>query len=316
MTIEGQTILVFGKNGQVGGEIAHLVSTSETQYFKTPHQWVYASRENVDLTDAEALSTYLESQKPCAIINAAAYTAVDKAESDQDTAKAVNATAPKIMAQYSAAQSIPFVHISTDYVFDGSKDGRYTEDDPINPLGVYGATKADGEKEVIATQAPAVILRTSWVYAENGANFVHTMLRLGQERDELNIVNDQIGAPTNARDIADTVLKITATLLDNPNDTSKFGIYHMVAGGETSWHGFAEFIFETAAEHSLKTPSTLGAIPSSAYPTPAKRPLNSRLDCTKLAQNFGITLPHWKDSARICLKNILKNISHGKAKAS
>lgn len=316
MAQQNRTILVFGKNGQVGQEIRNLVGQDFSQSGKT---WIFAAREDVDLTDADSLTRYLDDQKPDAIINASAYTAVDKAESDVEAAFAVNAKAPEIMAVHAKKLGIPFIHISTDYVFDGTKSSPYVEDDAIHPLGAYGASKAEGEKAVIATGANAVILRTSWVYAVIGKNFVHTMLKFGQERDAMRVVNDQIGAPTNARDIAKTLLGVLEQMLSAPQDMSKAGLYHMTARGYTSWHGFAAFIFEKAKSYGLKTPNVLEAIPASEYPTPAKRPSNSRLDCTKLEQVFGIALPQWEDSANSCLDEILdhtQNIQQQKVSAS
>lgn len=306
MAQQNRKILVFGKNGQVGQEIRNLVGQTD----QSGKIWVFAAREDVDLTDADSLARYLEAQTPDAIINASAYTAVDKAESDSDAAFAVNAKAPEVMAICAKKQGIPFIHISTDYVFDGMKSSPYVEDDAVNPLGVYGASKAEGEKAVMATGANAVILRTSWVYAVIGKSFLHTMLKFGQERDSMRVVNDQIGAPTNARDIAKTLLDVLDQMLAAPQDTSKAGLYHMTARGYTSWHGFAAFIFEKAKAHGLKTPHVLDAIPASEYPTPAKRPSNSRLDCTKLEQVFGIVLPQWEESAGSCLDEILESTQY------
>lgn len=310
MTSNKTNILIFGKNGQVGQELySHFengynnISLDDTDFL---------SRDDIDLTDAVSLRRILKDKAPTAILNASAYTAVDKAESDKETADAVNAIAPQIMAEYAQEHRIPFIHISTDYVFDGTKSGEYIESDPICPINAYGQSKADGEAAILSGTAPAVILRTSWVYAEKGTNFVHTMLRLGQERDALSIVSDQIGAPTNAKDIARGILDI----LPQIKPDSKPQLFHMCAQGHGSWFDFASLIFDIAKEHGIKTPESLSPIPSSAYPTPAARPLNSQMDCSALTKAYGVTLPHWEESAKDTLNKILSTIKNKKAIAS
>ncbi|HBR69230.1 MAG TPA: dTDP-4-dehydrorhamnose reductase [Rhodospirillaceae bacterium] len=280
-------VLVFGRTGQVAQALAA----------KAPRTWVFAGREQADLTDEAALKKLIDSKNWNAVVNAAAYTAVDRAESEQELAHAVNANAPGAMARACAENNIPFVHISTDYVFDGNGDRPYTENDPINPLSIYGKTKADGEKAVMDAGGRAVILRTSWVYAPEGKNFVNTMLKLGQEREELRIVSDQKGAPTSAADIADGIMSILSRF-------DAGGIFHMTAGGSTTWHGFATEIFRIAREKGLKTPGRVIPITTAEYPTPAKRPLNSRLDCSKLEKVYGVALPSWQEGLAVCMDSL------------
>jgi dTDP-4-dehydrorhamnose reductase len=310
MTHAPQKILVFGKNGQVGHEL--LCHFHENYNGLMPEDAVFLGRDDVDMSDMDALLKTLKEQAPTAIINAAAYTAVDKAESEEALCMAVNALAPQIMAEYAQDHKIPFIHISTDYVFDGTKTAPYTESDAPCPVNVYGKSKYEGEQAILKTQAPAVILRTSWVYAAKGANFVHTMLRLGQERDTMGIVSDQIGAPTNAKDIARGILDILPQI--EPDSGPE--LYHMCAQGTGSWYDFAQLVFEEARACGLTTPDTVTPIASSAYPTPAQRPLNSRMDCSALTQSYGVTLPDWQTSARACLAQILNDTDNKKAMAS
>ncbi len=278
-------VLVFGRTGQVARALA----------MQAPRTWLFAGRDAAELTDAASINKIISEIKWSAVINAAAYTAVDRAESEPGIARAVNADAPGIMAQACVRADIPLVHISTDYVFDGAADRPYTEDDTINPLNVYGRTKADGEKAVLDAGGRAVILRTSWIYAPEGKNFVNTMLKLGQERDELRIVNDQIGAPTSTDDIAHGILQILSSL-------DATGIFHMTASGSTSWHGFATEIFRMADKKGLKIPQRIIPIRTAEYPTPARRPLNSRLDCNKLAKRYGVILPPWQQGLSACME--------------
>ena len=269
------TLLIFGKTGQVAQELARRAPDAQ-----------FAGRETADLTDPAACAALIRQLHPSAVINAAAYTAVDKAESDAATAQLVNADAPAAMAAACAELGIPFVHISTDYVFDGSGDTARAEDAPTAPLGVYGQTKLDGERAVQAAAGQYAIMRTSWVFSAHGNNFVKTMLRLGAECDRLTIVADQIGGPTPARAIAEACLSIAYQLCADP---SKGGTYHVSGAPDVSWAGFAR---ETFAQAGMAV--TVEDIPSAAYPTPARRPLNSRLDCSALAADFGITQPDWR----------------------
>ena len=277
-------ILVFGKTGQVARE------------FQLYDGVQALGREDADLNDPAACALIIAASDADAVINAAAYTGVDAAETDVDTAFTVNAKAPTAMAEAAAARDIPFVHISTDYVFDGSGIRPWAEDDRADPLGVYGASKLAGEHGVRAAGGPHAILRTSWVVSAHGSNFVKTMLRLCAEREALSIVADQIGGPTCAGDIAAVLMEMATQIKADP---SKLGTYHFSGTPDTSWADFAREIFQQAnIECSVEN------IPSSAYPTPAKRPANSRLDCTKLNTIFELSRPDW----RVGLANILNDL--------
>ena len=279
------TLLIFGKTGQVAQELARRAPDAQ-----------FAGRETADLTDPAACAALIRQLHPSAVINAAAYTAVDKAESDAATAQLVNADAPAAMAAACAELGIPFVHISTDYVFDGSGDTARAEDAPTAPLGVYGQTKLDGERAVQSAAGQYAIMRTSWVFSAHGNNFVKTMLRFGAERDRLTIVADQIGGPTASADIAAAALSMAATMRA---DATKGGIYHFAGAPDVSWADFAREIF---AQSDL-APEVVD-IPSSDYPTPAKRPLNSRLDCAAITRDFGIARPDW----RVSLQDVIKEL--------
>jgi dTDP-4-dehydrorhamnose reductase len=267
-------ILVFGKTGQVARELARQANV------------IALGRDDADLADPAACAAIIAVSDADAVINAAAYTAVDKAEGDVTTAQLVNSAAPAAMAAACAARAVPFVHISTDYVFDGSGDAPWQVNDPTGPLGVYGRTKLAGEDGVRAAGGPFAILRTSWVFSAHGANFVKTMLRLGAERDALAIVADQIGGPTPATCIAAACLKI-AIALDRAATLS--GTYHFSGAPDVSWAGFAR---EILAQSDLAV--QVRDIPSSDYPTPAARPANSRLECSDITRTFGIKRPDWR----------------------
>ena len=228
------------------------------------------------------------------IVNAAAYTAVDAAEGDAAAAERANAAGPALLAAHCARRGIPLVHISTDYVFDGSKGAPYVETDPTAPLGVYGATKLAGEQAAMAAWPRTVILRTAWVYSATGRNFARTMLGAARKTDTLRVVADQRGCPTTAADLAAAIVAIAPRLSDGWED-GLAGIYHAAGGGETTWHGLAVALFEEAGRHGLKMP-TVTPIATSDWPTPVRRPADSRLDCGKLARVFGVALPHWRDS--------------------
>ncbi|ATI44043.1 dTDP-4-dehydrorhamnose reductase (plasmid) [Pacificitalea manganoxidans] len=269
-------LLIFGATGQVARELARLVPEAR-----------FLDRAAVDLSDAEACRSAVLDSGARRIINAAAYTAVDKAESEPDLAHAINATAPGIMAKAAREIDASFVHISTDYVFDGSGNGPWAPSDTPTPLGMYGRTKLAGERAVTAAGGRRAILRTSWVFSAHGQNFVKTMLRLSETRDALNVVDDQIGGPTSAASIARAVLTISEQLHDG---TAPSGIYHFSGAPDTNWAGFAQAIFAAASRNVAVTP-----IPSREYPTPAPRPLNSRLDCALTEQTFGIARSDWRD---------------------
>jgi dTDP-4-dehydrorhamnose reductase len=251
-------------------------------------------RPRLDLASAASIEAFLDGARPDIVINAAAYTAVDKAESEPQVAHAINAEGPAVLAAGCAKRSIPLIHISTDYVFDGTKTSPYIEDDAIAPLGVYGRSKADGEEAVRRLNPQHVIVRTSWVYGPDGANFLKTMLRLAAERDEVGVVGDQHGAPTRADDLAAALLDVSDSLLKSPA-VDRWGTYHLAGGGQTTWHGFAAKIFQHTAAQGLKTPR-LKQIATADYPTPARRPAYSVLDQAKIGKSFGVKMPNWSDS--------------------
>lgn len=278
-------LLIFGRTGQVGRELARLVPDAR-----------FVGRDQADLTDPAACAAVIGATQPQAVINAAAYTAVDKAESDRETAQRVNAGAPGAMAAACAAVGVPFLHVSTDYVFDGSGDRPWAEDDATGPLGVYGATKLAGEQAVAAAGGQWAVLRTSWVFSAHGTNFVKTMLRLGAEREALTIVADQIGGPTPAADIAAALLTMAQAMQAG---RGRGGLYHFAGFPDVSWAGFAREIFAQAGLNCQVT-----EIPTSDYPTPAQRPLNSRLDCGRIERAFGITRPDWRAGLAEVLKEL------------
>ncbi len=257
---------------------------------------VAVGRQECDLRDGAAVRTVIAQTQPAAIVNAAAYTAVDKAESDPETCFAVNAEAPAAMAREAASRGIPLIHYSTDYVFDGEKADGYAESDPTAPLNVYGTSKLRGEEEILASGARCVILRTSWVYSNHGSNFMNTMLRLGAERPELRVVSDQTGAPTSAEAIAAATVDVLSTAEAMPS-----GVFHMTAGGATTWFGFAEAIFRRQREFDGDVyprndhGPILTPIRSAEYPTPAQRPRYSVLLNDRFARTFGFRLPSWED---------------------
>ena len=278
-------VLVFGKTGQVATELGRFDGVTRLD------------RGRADLTDPEACGAVITASNADVVINAAAYTAVDRAEQERDTAMIVNAMAPTAMAAAAAAKDIPFIHISTDYVFDGFGDTPWRPDDITGPLGVYGASKLAGERGVTTAGGIYAILRTSWVFSAHGNNFLKTMLRLSETHDRLTIVADQIGGPTPATAIAAACMTIAKTLISEPE---KGGIYHFSGTADTSWAGFAREIFTTAGRTV-----TVEDIPTSAYPTPAPRPLNSRLDCSSLSSQFGITRPDWRVATREIVKALI-----------
>lgn len=284
-------ILLFGKNGQVGWELQRALAPLGEVIALDRH-----SGEGLcgDLTNLSGIANTIAQTKPDVIVNAAAHTAVDKAESEPELAKTINTLASEVMAQQALACGAWLIHYSTDYVFDGSGDKPWLEADATGPLGVYGATKLEGEQRIQQSGCKHIILRTSWVYAAKGNNFAKTMFRLAQERDSLNVINDQIGAPTGAELIADVTAHIIRTAQQK---TEVSGIYHLVAAGQTSWFEFAKLVLETAVKAGkvLKVqPEAIQPIPTSAYPTPAKRPHNSRLNISKLESTFDLTLPCWQ----------------------
>ena len=266
---------------------------------------VPVGRPEFDLADPSGALAAFAAAKPDVIVSAAAHTAVDKAESEADLAHAINGEGAGAVARAAAALGVPVIHLSTDYVFDGSKPTAWIEGDPTGPLGVYGASKLAGEEAVLAATAKSAVLRISWVYAPFGANFVKTMLRLAETRDHLSVVGDQIGAPTSALDIADGILKVAANMLARPDDASLYGVFHMGAGGpDASWADFATAIFAGLAARGGKT-VTVAPIATADYPTPAKRPAQSRLDSRRLAEVHGVVLPDWRRSLDVVLDRLI-----------
>ena len=283
-------ILLLGQHGQVSQELQRaLQGAGELRVL---------GREQLDLAQPELIRQHVLRLRPELIINAAAHTAVDQAESEAELAFAINASAPGILAEAAAELGAALIHYSTDYVFDGSHAAPYRESDSTNPLSVYGRSKLAGEQAIQAVGGMHLILRTSWVYSQHGKNFLLTMQRLLQERESLSVVADQIGAPTWAGTIAQT----TAQLIEHwrTGHAGPWGVYHLSAQGETSWFGFASAI-ATHLRSQGKTVATLQPIPSSAYPTPAQRPLNSRLDCRRLQQDWHVQLPDWQSALDECL---------------
>jgi dTDP-4-dehydrorhamnose reductase len=287
-------ILVFGGNGQLGRELVRAAAERDVALIALPHR-------EADIADGASVTAALERHKPLLIVNAAAYTAVDLAESNIADAARGNEIGPAVLAAACAAVGVPLVHISTDYVFDGAKAGAYVESDPVAPLNVYGRTKAAGETAVRQALRQHVILRTAWVYSEFGNNFLKTMLRLAATRDELRVVADQAGSPTSARTIADAILRI-APRLAGGNDV--YGTYHFTAAGVTTWHGFASRIIATAAPLTGRHPRVV-AIATADYPTAARRPANSQLDCRHFAQTFGFSAPPWAGEADRTIRAIV-----------
>lgn len=279
-------ILIFGRTGQVATELQRLREVTAL------------GRDQADLADPEACAEAIRSRQPRVVINAAAYTAVDRAEDEEPLATTINGASPAAMARACAAIGAPLVHISTDYVFDGSGTRPWSPADPTNPINAYGRSKLAGETGIRAAGGPHAILRTSWVFSAHGSNFVKTMLRLGAERDRLTVVADQLGGPTSAAAIARACLTVAEALCQRPE---KAGTYHLSGGPDVSWADFARAIFARAG----LTPEVVD-IPSSAYPTPAARPLNSRLDNTALTQAFNLGRPDWQAD----LEEVLGDLGH------
>jgi len=296
-------ILLLGKNGQVGWELQRSLAPLGEVLALDRHSVNLCG----DLSQPEKLAQTVLAYKPDFIVNAGAYTAVDKAESDAEVARCINTEAPAALAEAAACVGAWLVHYSTDYVFDGSGTHARQEGEGTGPLNVYGQTKLDGEKAIVASGCKYLIFRTSWVYAARGGNFAKTMLRLAQEREMLTVINDQHGAPTGADLIADVTAHAIRRVLNTQN-ISFSGVYHLVASGETTWHGYASYVVEQAKR--LKSESDwkvleIASVPTSAFSTPAARPLNSRLCTTKLQQAFGLVLPQWQQGVDRMLAEIL-----------
>lgn len=291
-------ILLLGKNGQLGWELQRALAPLGELIALDRH-------EGGDLAQPDTLWATLKHHRPDVIVNAAAYTAVDKAESEPELALQINARAPGLLGEYAAAQNALLLHYSSDYVFDGSGSAARDEGAATSPLSVYGCSKLEGEQAIAASGCRHLILRTSWVYAARGGNFAKTMLRLAAEREQLKVIADQIGAPTGADLLADLSAHMMRATLQHPE---LGGLYHAVAGGETSWHAYARHVIEFARARGTPLrvePDQVLAIPTTDYPTPARRPLNSRLSTTKLQQAFGLRLPHWQQGVERMLNEIL-----------
>lgn len=281
-------LAVTGKNGQVVSALQALASNEL--------EIVTLGRPELDLSQPKTVSKAIRDAKPDVLISAAAYTAVDKAESEPEVAFAVNRDGAKAAAQAAKELGVPVIHISTDYVFDGTKATAYVESDPTGPSSIYGHSKLEGEKAVAESNPDHAILRTAWVYSEYGNNFVKTMLKLGETRDEINVVSDQFGCPSSANDIAIAIVEIARRLSGDPSPRLR-GVFHLSGTGETNWADFAKQIFAFSAENGGK-PVVVNDITTAQYPTPARRPANSRLDCGKLEKIFDIRLPNWQTSTR------------------
>lgn len=292
-----KTILLTGANGQVGWELQRVLPAAG--------RLVALTREQLDLANPDAIRNVMRQYRPDIIINPAAYTAVDKAESDAEVALAVNGTAPGVLAEEARKLGALLVHYSTDYVFNGRKTGPYTETDATDPQSVYGKTKLAGEEAIRAVGGKHLILRTSWVYGVHGGNFVKTVLRLAKERDALRIVADQFGAPTWARLIANATGQILQQCSAADFDESRYGLYHLTAGGRTSWYHYAEEIVRLARLYDAELREkllTVEGIPTSAYPLPASRPANSVLANDKIRHAFGLHQPLWQDDLAECVR--------------
>ncbi len=288
-------ILVTGGNGQLGKELQEL-SPDYSQF-----EFFFLTREDMPIDQFELVRNYFHTLKPAYCVNCAAYTAVDRAESDKDLAFQINGEAVGVLAAVCKEHNAKFIHISTDYVFNGEGTYPYTENFPTDPINVYGASKLEGEREAAQLNPASMIIRTSWVYSSFGKNFVKTMIRLMNEKDEIKVVNDQIGSPTYAADIAEVILKIIANC-QSKSSSWKPGLYNFTNEGILSWYEFALAIKEITG-----SPCDIRPIPTSEYPTPAKRPAYSVLDKTKIQENFGIQLKDWKESLAICIEKIVKD---------
>lgn len=296
------TIAVTGRTGQV---VTALKARAGDRF-----AILALGRPEVDLADPDACFRALVAAQPAAIVNAAAYTAVDKAESEPEIARRINALGAEAAARAAAELGAPIVQISTDYVFAGDGSAAYGEGDPTGPKGVYGATKLEGERRVAQANPDHAILRTSWVHAPWGANFVRTMLRVASSRDTLGVVDDQHGAPTSALDIAEGILAVVANLVARRDEAALRGVFHMTAAGTTSWAGFAEAVFAESARLGGPT-ATVNRIATRDYPTPAARPANSRLDCRLIAARHGVALPDWRSAVEGSVAGILADMKTG-----
>ncbi|UTW56861.1 dTDP-4-dehydrorhamnose reductase [Kordiimonas sp. SCSIO 12610] len=290
-------IFVAGKNGQVALSLKNAADAFDVEV-------ACFGRPEINLVSKASTLEAIEAYQPDAIINAAAYTAVDKAEDEEHEAYNVNSRGAEILARAAADLDIPFLHISTDYVFDGAMNRPYQEKDETGPTGAYGRSKLAGEKAVMTANTNAMIFRTAWVYSPYGNNFLKTMLRLAETRDTIGVVADQVGNPSYAPDIARGLLNVLAKIEETGWDSKYAGLYHLGGTGDTSWHGFASAIFEAASVYG-RTKPTVNAITTEEFPTPAKRPANSRLNCDKAHATFGVRLADWRKSTADCVRELL-----------
>jgi dTDP-4-dehydrorhamnose reductase len=290
-------ILVTGGTGQLASALAAFPGTR------------VVGRPDFDFDQPETIEAAFQAATPRLVVNAAAYTAVDAAETDADAAYRANRDGPAILARLCARAGIPLIHVSTDYVFDGTKPDPYVETDPVAPQGVYGASKLAGEQAVMESGAKAIILRTAWVYAATGKNFVRTMLTVGKTRPRLTVVADQHGCPTTATDLAEAILAIVARLDATGWQPEYHGIFHAAGSGATTWFGLATATFQEAGRHGANVPE-IAPIATADWPTPAKRPANSRLDCARLDRIFGVRLPNWRESLTRTVGTIFKTAPH------
>jgi dTDP-4-dehydrorhamnose reductase len=290
-------IAVTGRQGQLARALGEGGAAFNVEI-------VHLGRPQLDLAAPETVELALKAAEPDIVVNAAAYTAVDKAEQEPAIADLINGTSAGVVAKAARAIGVPIIQVSTDYVFEGAKSSPYVEEDPVAPTSAYGTSKLAGELAVAAATDDHVILRTAWVYAPYGKNFVRTMLKLAESRSEVRVVADQHGCPTYAPDIATAIFRIARNVLTEPFNQRLRGIFHLAGRGETSWAGFAAEIFSFLAAKGIRVP-TLTSITSAEYPTPARRPPNSQLNCSKLKRIHGIELPPWRESLRICLDRLL-----------
>lgn len=286
------TILVAGKSGQVARSLADLTVPDFT--------FVAVGRPELDLADTASIERTIQTHRPVALVNAAAYTAVDKAESEPEQAFAINRDGAADLARAAARYGLPIIHISTDYVFPGDKSSPYVETDATGPLGIYGHSKLEGEEAVAQANSAHVILRTAWVFSPYGSNFLKTMLRLASQRDTLSVVADQHGTPTYAPDLADAIVSVLRLVLSKPADRTWKGIFHLVAEGEATWAQFAEEVFRVSKARGGVS-AHVNPIATAEYPTPARRPVNSRLDTKRFILTFGHTLPDWRSGVERCI---------------
>lgn len=291
-------VLVAGRSGQVATALTELAGTDDAEI-------VALGRPDLDITDADAVRRAVERERPDIVVNAAAYTAVDNAETDEVAAQALNCDGPRHLAEAAASADLPIIHISTDYVFAGDAAHPYRETDPTGPATTYGRTKLAGEAAVAAANPDHVTLRTAWVHSAHGKNFVRTMLRLAETRDEVSVVGDQHGTPTYAPDIAEGITTVARHALERRGENGWRGVHHMVSAGETTWAGLAEAVFDASARHGGPS-ARVTAITTAEYPTPAPRPANSRLATRRFRDTFGHSLPDWRDGVERCVARLLK----------